>query len=112
MTHETAKSRSSLLISLSVSPLRDARLICCYELTFPLFQMYAFPFPRLLSQQKPIDHPGLKVHCTSMSNKLIAYILSKPVNRMSKRFLANENTSRSLIFEACVPAVDTVTQEH
>ncbi|QNI76423.1 hypothetical protein SynMVIR181_01451 [Synechococcus sp. MVIR-18-1] len=31
---------------------------------------------------------------------------------MSKRFLANKDTSDSTIFEACVPAVDTVTQDH
>ena len=63
-----------------------------------------------MSQQQAIDHQGLKTCRASKTNRMTAYILSKPDNPMSKQFLANANTSCSFIFKACVPAVDTVTQ--
>ena len=74
--------------------------------------MQALLIPHSLSQQKSIDRLDPNVHSGSRSNESIAYTLSKPVNWMSKRFLANKDTSGSRIFEACVPAVDTVTQDH
>ena len=64
-----------------------------------------------MSQQQAIDHQDLKTCWASKTNRMTAYILSKPDNPVSKQFLANANTSCSFIFKACVPAVDTVTQE-